>query len=100
MDSGRHLKRFMSLESLLSTCRAVAPIYKIGTETLDFLHLSRFRKRTTREIALDLFDAWAPQYNHTHTEVEVQGWFKEFGFVNATVSGRQKHGFGVYGDKL
>jgi hypothetical protein len=59
----------------------------------------KFRKRSVREITLDLFDLFAPQYNHCHTEEEVQAWFKEEGFTNITVSGKQKHGFGVYGDR-
>jgi hypothetical protein len=77
-----------------------APFYKVGTEVLDALGVAEFRKRKAREITLDLFDAFSPQYNHQHTEEEVQGWFREEGFKNITVSGRQKHGFGVYGDKI
>jgi SAM-dependent methyltransferase len=100
MRSGRQLKRALSLESLLSVCRAIAPIYKVGTELLDWLHIAQFRQRTTREITLDVFDAWAPQYNHSHSENEVENWLNEFGFTHVTISGRQKHGFGVYGDKL
>jgi SAM-dependent methyltransferase len=100
MGSGRRLKKFMSLESLLITCRVMAPLYKAGTELLDLLHAVKFRKRAIREITLDLFDAFAPQYNHRHTEEEVQSWFADEGFSNISVSGRQKHGFGVYGDKM
>jgi SAM-dependent methyltransferase/uncharacterized protein YbaR (Trm112 family) len=100
MDSGRQLKKVLSPKALLTTCRLLAPFYKVGTEVLDFLGVMSFRKRTVREITLDLFDAFAPQYNHRHTEEEVQTWFEELGFTNITVSGRQKHGFGVYGDKL
>jgi len=97
---GRQLKKFMSLESLMRTCRLVSPFYKLGTELLNTLGISRFRKRTAREITLDLFDAWAPQYNHWHSEKEVQKWFYESGFTNVRISGRQKHGFGCYGDKI
>lgn len=96
---GRRLKTFMSLRSLLTICRLLAPVYKIGTELLNFSGVMPFRKRSTREITLDLFDALAPQYNHWHMEDEVQSWFREAGFLNIAVSGRQKHGFGVYGDK-
>jgi ubiquinone/menaquinone biosynthesis C-methylase UbiE len=99
MDSGRQLKRFMSLESLLTFCRLMAPSYKLGAELLNALGVMNFRQRTTREITLDLFDAFAPRYNHRHTEEEVKGWFREAGFSNITVSGKQKHGFGVFGDK-
>ena len=35
MESGRQLKKFMSLESLLTTCRVIAPFYKMGTELLN-----------------------------------------------------------------
>jgi hypothetical protein len=59
-----------------------------------------FRSRSTREITLDLFDAFAPPYNHWHTEDEVHSWFEEHGFQNINVSGRQKHGFGTYGDRF
>jgi SAM-dependent methyltransferase/uncharacterized protein YbaR (Trm112 family) len=99
MDIGRRLKRFMSAESLLFTCRVIAPFYKVGTEILNAVGIAPFRKRKAREITLDLFDAFAPEYNHWHTEDEVKGWFKEKGFINISVSGKQKHGFGVYGDK-
>jgi ubiquinone/menaquinone biosynthesis C-methylase UbiE len=98
--AGRQLKRFMSLESLLTTCRVIAPFYKLGTTIVNELRISKFRRRNCREITLDLFDAFAPQYNHWHTEEEVQGWFSEEGFANIAVSGRQKHGFGVHGDRL
>lgn len=96
---GRQLKNFMPPKFLLTTCRAMAPLYKLGISTLDALRISKFRNRSVREISLDLFDAFAPQYNHWHAEEEVQSWFREQGFMNVTVSGRQKHGFGVYGDK-
>lgn len=99
MESGRQLKRFMSLPSLLVTCRILAPFYKVGAELLNATGVMKFRKRSVREITLDLFDLFAPQYNHCHTEEEVQAWFKEEGFTNITVSGKQKHGFGVYGDR-
>ena len=58
-----------------------------------------FRKRNTKEITLDLFDAFTPKYNHVHSPDEVKNWFSEHNFSNITVSGIQKHGFGVYGDK-
>lgn len=98
-DAGRELKRVLSPEGLLTFCRVFAPFYKVGTELADAVGIAKFRKRRLREITLDLFDAFAPQYNHRHTEDEVQGWFSENGFKNITVSGKQKHGFGVYGDK-
>ena len=103
LDSGRQLKKFMSLQSLLITCQKIAPFYELATRLLNaFLPLRemKFRKRTVREITLDLFDAFAPQYNHRQTPEEVQHWFTEQGFTNITVSGRQKHGFGVYGDRF
>lgn len=99
-DTGRQLKRFMSPEALLKFCRTFAPFYKAGTEFLNAVGIAKFRKRSVREITLDLFDAFAPQYNHRHTEAEVQGWFRENGFTNITVSGTQKHGFGIYGDRV
>lgn len=98
-NCGRQLKKIMSLKSLMTLCRLLAPVYNVGTRVLNSVGFMPFRKRTNREIALDLFDAFAPKYNHTHAEDEVQGWFSEKGFTNITVSGRQKHGFGVYGDK-
>lgn len=98
--AGRKLKNFVSRNSLMNICRAIAPSYKLATSALNALRISRFRKRNCREITLDLFDAFAPQYNHWHTEEEVRGWFKEQGFANVAISGRQKHGFGVYGDKV
>jgi SAM-dependent methyltransferase/uncharacterized protein YbaR (Trm112 family) len=96
---GRYLKNRISLRSLVNFCRLLAPFYKVATETLNFLRIVEFRKRTTSEITLDLFDAFAPRFNHWHTETEVRLWFQEFGFKNINVSGRQKHGFGMYGDR-
>lgn len=98
-ESGRQLKRFMALDSVMTVCKVVTPFYAIGTRLLDGMRIMRFRRRTTREITLDLFDQWAPQYNHWHLENEVTKWFEESGFTNITISGRQKHGFGCYGDK-
>jgi hypothetical protein len=100
MDAGRQLKKWLSPEQLLLTCRVMAPFYKVTAAMLHRLGVMEFRKRTVREITLDLFDAFAPQYNHRHTEDEVQQWFKEEGLSNIRVSGKQKHGFGVYGDRL
>jgi SAM-dependent methyltransferase len=96
---GRNLKYWISLKSLAKVCRVLAPFYKVAADTLNGLHLVTFRKRTIREITLDLFDAFAPRFNHYHTEKEVLIWFKESGFKNISVSGHQKHGFGVYGDR-
>jgi SAM-dependent methyltransferase len=98
--SGRQLKRFMSLDSLMTICRLVAPFYRCGTQILDGIGIAKFRKRSNREITLDLFDGWAPKFNHWHLESEVMAWFADLGFANITISGRQKHGFGCYGDKL
>lgn len=98
--SGRYLKKIMTLQALLIACQVMAPLFKVSTEFLNALGIAKFRKRRVREITLDLFDAFAPQYNHRHTEEEVGRWFKEEGFTNIAVSGRQKHGFGVFGDKV
>lgn len=99
-DGGRQLKKLMSLDSLLVVCRILAPFHKLGGELLNAVGLVNFRRRTLREVTLDLFDLFAPQYENRHTEAEVQDWFREQGFMNVVVSGRQKHGFGVYGDKI
>lgn len=97
--TGRSLKRFISLHSLMKVCKAIAPLYKVIASALNALRLVPFRARTTREITLDLFDAFAPRYNHWHTEDEVASWFRSAGFTNITLSGVQKHGFGMHGDK-
>ena len=93
------LKRMMSLDGLLTLCRIMAPVFKVVAAVSNFLSIAEFRKRSVREITLDLYDSFAPEYANWHTEDEVQGWFREQGFRNITVSGKQKHGFGVYGDK-
>lgn len=98
--SGRYLKRFLSLRSLALFCRMLAPGYKVATQILNFSGIMEFRHRTTKEITLDLFDAFTPRFNHWHTEEEVQSWFQSYGFKNIRVSGRQKHGFGMYGDRV
>ena len=100
LESGRQLKRAVSLEVLMRICSLLAPFYLLGTRLLNAARVAPFRKRSAREITLDLFDAWAPQYNHWHTPSEVMAWYKEAGFTNITVAGVQKHGFGVFGDKL
>jgi ubiquinone/menaquinone biosynthesis C-methylase UbiE len=97
--AGRTLKAFMSLRSVMRVCRAIAPLYRLAAKLLDTLGIMQFRARTSREITLDLFDAFAPRYNHHHTEAEVRRWFEKRGFCHITPSGRQKHGFGMYGDR-
>lgn len=99
MWHGRILRRYMSLKSLFNYCKILSPFYKIATDTLSALKIYNFRKRTTREISLDLFDAFSPQYNHTHTSIEVSAWFADANFSNIHVAGISKHGFGVRGDK-
>jgi ubiquinone/menaquinone biosynthesis C-methylase UbiE len=96
---GRGLKSWMPLESVLRVCRRIAPAYGWATSALNALGIVQFRKRTTREITLDLFDAFSPRYNHWHTEAEVRSWFEEHGFGNIQVTGVHKQGFGMYGDK-
>ncbi len=96
---GRALKRFIGLRALLRVCRALSYPYKLGADLLSAAGLVHFRKRSTREITLDLFDAFSPRYNHCHSHEEVMGWFREFGFENIAISGVQKHGFGCHGDK-
>lgn len=96
---GRRAKRCISLKSLMRLCRVLAPPFKLCAEVLNALGILKFRRRTTREVTLDLFDAFAPRYNHYHSEEEVRTWFEEHGFSNVRVSGEQKHGFGMYGDK-
>jgi SAM-dependent methyltransferase len=96
--AGRSLKRIVSLRTLMTICGAIAPAYKVGADLLHGLKVAPFRKRTSREITLDLFDAFAPQFNHWHTEAEMRSWFEEYGFQNINVSGVQKHGIGMYGD--
>ena len=98
--AGRQLKHFMSLDSVLLLCRGIAPVYQLAAEALDRVCVINFRKRNVKEVTLDLFESFAPTYCHWHTEEEVLGWFKEHGFTNVHVSGSQKHGFGVYGDKI
>lgn len=99
MGHGRLLSRFVSLKSLFAYCRFISPFYKIVAETLSFLRIYGFRRRSKREISLDLFDCFSPRFNHTHRNNEVCGWFSEQNFIDINVSGIQKHGFGVYGDK-
>jgi len=99
LGSGRYLKRFLSLKSLVHFCKILAPFYKMAAHILNLSGAIKFRSRTTQEITLDLFDAFAPRFNHWHTETEVRSWFQIHGFKNISVSGRQKHGFGMYGDR-
>lgn len=97
--TGRSLKRVVSLKTLARICGMLAPWYNVTTRMLDAMGVSEFRPRTTREITLDLFDAFAPRFNHWHTEAEVRSWFQDGGFRNIRVSARHKQGFGMYGDR-
>jgi SAM-dependent methyltransferase/uncharacterized protein YbaR (Trm112 family) len=96
---GRSLKRWISLQSVMRVCLLLSPCYKLAATLLNKLGGMKFRSRTAREITLDLFDLFAPRYNHCHTQGEVRSWFEEYGFRDIHVSGIQKHGFGMYGDK-
>jgi SAM-dependent methyltransferase/uncharacterized protein YbaR (Trm112 family) len=97
---GRSLKNWMSLRGVMTVCRMLAPVYRLAAKVLSSTGLIRFRSRTSTEITLDLFDAFAPRYNHWHTEAEVRSWFEQNGFKNIQMSGVQKHGFGMYGDRI
>jgi SAM-dependent methyltransferase/uncharacterized protein YbaR (Trm112 family) len=97
---GRGLRACVSLKTLMRVCSFLAPPYKLSASVLNALGIMQFRNRTTREVTLDLFDAFAPKFNHFHSEPEVRAWFVEHGFTNINLSGVQKHGFGMYGDKL
>ena len=97
--AGRCLKNIVSYRTLLMICRVLAPLYGVASRALDAMHVMQFRRRTNREITLDLFDAFAPRFNHVHSPSEVRKWFVDNGFRNITESGAQKHGFGMYGDR-
>jgi SAM-dependent methyltransferase/uncharacterized protein YbaR (Trm112 family) len=97
---GHNFKRFISLKSLMKVCVFSAPLYKILADIMNKFNFIQFRPRTVREITLDLFDSFAPRYNHWHTAGEVRSWFEEFGFQNIKISGCQKHGFGMFGDRI
>jgi ubiquinone/menaquinone biosynthesis C-methylase UbiE/uncharacterized protein YbaR (Trm112 family) len=98
--SGKQLKRFMSLDSVLLVCRTIAPPYRLAAKLLDKIGVIEFRERNVREVSLDLFESFAPEFGTWHREDEVRGWFEEHGFTNIHLCGRQKHGFGVYGDRV
>ena len=98
--AGRSLKRWLSLRSVMKVCRLLAPLYKACADVMNAVGLAEFRSRNSREITLDLFDAFAPRFNHWHSKSEVRSWFEEYNFKNIHVSGIQKHGFGMYGDKI
>lgn len=99
MASGRFIARNTSLQFLLGYCRLLAPFYKLITDGVSFLGIAKFRKRSIREITLDLFDAFSPRFNHSHTPKEVGEWLSTQGFDHIAVSGVKKHGFGVLGVK-
>lgn len=96
---GRSLKNYMSLKSVLLACRLISPFYKLAADVLRFFGLVKFRSRTVREVTLDLFDAFAPRFNHWHTEAEIRSWFAEHGFTNVTLTSKVRQGLGLYGDK-
>jgi 2-polyprenyl-3-methyl-5-hydroxy-6-metoxy-1,4-benzoquinol methylase/uncharacterized protein YbaR (Trm112 family) len=96
---GRQLKNYMSLESVLTFCRFIAPAYKTIAGMLSSLGIMDFRRRTVREITLDLFDAFSPKYNYAYREDEIKKWFEDCGFTSMSVSYRDKNGFGVRGVK-
>jgi hypothetical protein len=97
--AGRFFNKHLSYKSMYYLCRTIAPGYKVGSELLSRLGVMEFRKRSVREITLDLFDAFTPKYNHRHTPSSVQSWFYPGEFKNFTISGKQKHGFGFYADR-
>lgn len=95
---GRALRKRLSLRALFKYCSALAPVYKGASDLLSAVRIYEFRRRTIREITLDLFDAFSPQFQHSHVPEEVSSWFAEEGFVGISVAGESKHGFGVRGD--
>ncbi|MEI8340152.1 MAG: methyltransferase domain-containing protein [Verrucomicrobiota bacterium] len=96
---GRNLKNWMSLNSVLRVCRILAPFYKFAASALNATGFMKFRSRTVREVTLDLFDAFAPRFNHWHTEAELRSWFEELGFKNIHLTSKVRQGLGIYGDK-
>lgn len=97
MRSGRLIARNTSLQFLLGYCRILAPFYKIITDGASFLGIAEFGRRSIREVTLDLFDAFSPRFNHSHTPEEVSEWLATQGFNEQAISGVKKHGFGVRG---
>lgn len=96
---GERLKMFLSYKALLRVCCFIAPFYKLTATILNSLGIMKFRRRTVREVAIDIFDGFAPRFNHWHTEEELRSWFKEHEFSNITLVKRWRQGLGMYGDK-
>lgn len=96
---GRFLRKYISLKALFAYCKLLSLPYKVITDLLTLLNIYEFRKRTVREITLDLFDAFSPMFNHTHTPAELNQWFTEQSFSNLIIAGISKHGLGIRGDK-
>lgn len=99
MSHGRFLRKHISLQTLFAYCKLISLPYKVSTDLLTFLHIYEFRKRTNREVTLDLFDMFSPEFNHSHTPAELTQWFTEQRFSNLSVAGVSKHGLGMRGDK-
>jgi SAM-dependent methyltransferase len=95
---GRALRKRISLKGLFNYCSILAPVYKVASDLLSALKIYKFRKRTIREITLDLFDIFSPQFNHSHLPEEVLAWFEREGFTKISMAGESKHGFGVRGN--
>ena len=99
MSHGRFLRKHIPLKKLFAYCKLISLPYKVITDLLMFFHIYDFRKRTTREITLDLFDMFSPEFNHSHTPAELTQWFTEQGFSDLSIAGISKHGLGMRGDK-
>ena len=79
--------------ALLALCRLLAypslallTLYR-GIVHLPFVRRSPWlewtsRRRTLKELRLTWFDTLSPQYDTTHSEPEVVGWFRSAGFEN------------------
>ncbi len=77
--------------TLLALCRLLAyPALALMTLYRGIVHLPfvpttprlkwTSRPRTLKELRLTLFDTLSPQYDTTHSEPEVVGWFEQAGF--------------------
>lgn len=97
VNSIRTLTTRMSPSSFARLARALAGTFQVFRAALDKVGARSYPPITRRESALALMDIFGAPHAHAHTYTEVEGWYRQEGFVDVWPCNDDRRGFGACG---
>ncbi|HVE93953.1 MAG TPA: methyltransferase domain-containing protein [Acidimicrobiales bacterium] len=86
-------------KALSRLARILAVPFELFRVLLNRLGIRECPPFSPRESALAILDIFGAPHSHYHTRSEVEGWFRDEGFVEVWAANDDRRGFGVVGRK-